>query len=376
MAVKNRAQFIDLLKGLALVIMIEVHVFNSLLIPEIKTEWWFPILNFINGLVAPAFTFTSGMVFVLSMQKGVEGLRTFGSDFWKRLSRIGFIFLAAYSLHLPYFSFSKIMNNNSYQILKLLYMVDVLQIIATGLLILFFARILIKNESYFYYFCAGASLVVLFVGPLVWNIDFYKHMPLVFATYFNKVNGSQFPIFPWWAFVFVGAFTAKFYITARNGNNEKSFIKQLLVTGIAFAVISHILINFIFSESLKAIIPHPFFFLERLGVIFVLLALCWFYINRKENYSSLLLDVSQQSLLVYWVHLQLIYRELFKGKSLWNIYNDKLNVLEALVVTIILIVIMIIWAKLWSMLKQKKPQIAKWLTWGTIALAIAIFFYR
>jgi hypothetical protein len=33
--------------------------------------------------------------------------------------------------------------------------------------------------------------------------------------------------------------------------------------------------------------------------------------------------------------------------------------LEALLVTIILIVIMIVWAKLWGILKQKKPSLKK-----------------
>ncbi|MDH7604770.1 MAG: heparan-alpha-glucosaminide N-acetyltransferase domain-containing protein [Melioribacter sp.] len=74
----NRALFIDLLKGIALLIMIEVHVVNAFLLPEIKSQSWFEILNYINGLVAPAFTFTSGMVFVLSLQKGLDELRRFG----------------------------------------------------------------------------------------------------------------------------------------------------------------------------------------------------------------------------------------------------------------------------------------------------------
>lgn len=81
MGTKNRAQFIDMLKGLALLVMIEVHVVNVFLSPSIKAQSWFEILTFINGLVAPAFTFTSGMVFVLSFQRGLDELRKFGSKF-------------------------------------------------------------------------------------------------------------------------------------------------------------------------------------------------------------------------------------------------------------------------------------------------------
>lgn len=81
----NRALFIDMLKGIALLIMIEVHVVNALLSPDVKSASWFEILNYINGLVAPAFTFTSGMVFVLSLQKGLDELRKFGKNFGKNL---------------------------------------------------------------------------------------------------------------------------------------------------------------------------------------------------------------------------------------------------------------------------------------------------
>ena len=75
MAQKKRALFIDLLRGLVLLIMIEVHVFNSMLMLEIKEMSWYSYLNFINGLVAPSFLFVSGLVFVLSLQKSVDELK-------------------------------------------------------------------------------------------------------------------------------------------------------------------------------------------------------------------------------------------------------------------------------------------------------------
>ncbi len=53
----NRILFIDMLKGIALLIMIEVHIINSFLHESIKSEAWFEILNYMNGLIAPAFTF-------------------------------------------------------------------------------------------------------------------------------------------------------------------------------------------------------------------------------------------------------------------------------------------------------------------------------
>ena len=89
MTSKSRLAFIDLLRGWALLVMIEVHVFNAFLLPYFQATSWFNMLNFINGLVAPSFIFISGFVFLLASQKKLESFRTFGPAFWKQLGRIG-----------------------------------------------------------------------------------------------------------------------------------------------------------------------------------------------------------------------------------------------------------------------------------------------
>ncbi len=376
MAAKSRALYIDLLKGLALVVMIEVHIFNSLLLPEIKQAWWFNYLHFINGLVAPTFTFTSGMVFVLTMSKRVGDLRKFGKDFWKRLSRIGMVFLAAYSLHIPFFSLSKIWNNATFANLNSLFTVDVLQAIASGLLVLLIARMVFTNNNTFFNFSGIMTLLILLLGPFAWKIDFSQHIPLFFANYLNRMHGSQFPIFPWWGFIFSGAYIAKYYIAARDVNNERSFANKLILVGVSFFFAGVLMINVILPENLASIIPHPFFFIERLGVIMALLGGGWYFLHNKQTSKSILLDVSRESLLVYWLHLQLLYRDVIWGKSLAFIYDDKLNVFEATIVTIIMVALMMVIAKGWGTLKQKRPQWARWITITVLGGGFLIFLIR
>jgi uncharacterized membrane protein len=376
MASKNRALFIDMLKGLALIVMIEVHVVNSMLMPALKESWWFPTLNFINGLVAPSFSFASGMVFVLSLQKGVDQLRTFGKEFWRKLSRIGLIFFVGYSLHLPYYSLNKILSNQTQPNLESLFTVDILQIISTGLIVLFFARIFIKSEKRFYNFILILTAVILIISPLMWKIDFANYLPLFFANYFNKMHGSLFPVFPWWAFVFSGAYVAKYYLEAKQNNSEKTLTRKMIITGLLFYLISVVVMYVLFVKELANIIPNPFFFLERFGLILLSLGMFRVYLNNKENYSSLILDVSRESLLVYWVHLQLIYREIFWGKSLIDISQRNYNILQCLIVTLILIVLMLILAKVWSNLKSKYPAYSRWLTAAVIIIGTVIFIIR
>jgi uncharacterized membrane protein len=356
--------------------MIEVHVINALLSPALKDTWLFARLNFINGLVAPSFSFASGLVFVLSLQKGGEQLRTFGRDFWKKMSRIGLIFFIGYTLHLPYYSLTKLMHNQTQPVLESLYTVDILQLISSGLFILLLAKILIKTEKHFYNFTLGITLFVLVASPVMWGIDFSNYMPLFFSNFFNKMHGSLFPIFPWWAFVFSGAYMAKFYIAARQKDREKEFARELIIKGIIFYCISVILMYLVLPALEIGIRPNPLWFTERFGVILFLLGIFWFYLKGKENYKSLILDVSRESLLVYWVHLQLIYREIFLGKSLVQISNQNYNFLECAAVTLALTALMLAIAKLWGEAKKRYPVHSRRTAIFIICATTLIFLLR
>ena len=111
--VKNRLVFIDLLRGWATIVMIEVHVFNAFLLTHIKNEAWFGWVNFVNGLVAPSFLFVAGFVFVVASDRKLEEYRTYGKAFWRQLSRIGLIWVVGYGLHLPYFSLTRTLRDSS-----------------------------------------------------------------------------------------------------------------------------------------------------------------------------------------------------------------------------------------------------------------------
>lgn len=371
---KNRAQFIDMLKGLALLVMIEVHVVNVFLSPVIKSQSWFGIINFINGLVAPAFTFTSGMVFVLSFQKGLDELRKFGTKFWKRLGRLILIFLAGYSIHIPVFSYNKIIDPRYPHMIKDFLVVDILQCIAIGLFVLMMLRILIKSDKIFYSSLILLNIFVLAYGPIAWQTDYTSFLPLSIANYFNRINGSLFPLFPWIAFIFTGALVGKLYSDSKQIDAEKKFIKQITFTGIFLFTFSFISLYYIFPESWVNIKPNYFFFIERLGVLLFLLGIFWFYINGFDNYKSFILDVSRESLLVYWLHLKLLYLIIWNDKNIIELFGSDLNLLECAVLTLIIALLMILTAKGWGYLKMKYPVIVSRFVTVSVTAAVIIFF--
>src|SRR5512137_2256527 len=79
-----RYGFIDLLRGFALVVMIETHVINAYLPAASRHSWFFFWLTFFNGLVAPTFLFASGFSLMLQGRRNWEDWLHFRPPFWKQ----------------------------------------------------------------------------------------------------------------------------------------------------------------------------------------------------------------------------------------------------------------------------------------------------
>jgi len=370
---KVRYTFIDLLRGWAILIMIEVHVFNAFLLPELKQTGWFDVLTFINGLVAPAFLFVSGIAFAVSSDSKLGDMRKFKLPFWKKLWRYFSIILIGYVLHLPEISLSKTINEATPELLQQFFTVDVLQCIGAGLIVLFALRLIIQSDKIFYYVLIGLTIIVMILSPIFQKTDLTSFLHPVFANYFNQMNGSLFPVFPWINFILAGAIFAEVFLDAVTNNKEEKFIRIISFTGFAMLLFGHLFYSGIFPESLTSIVPNPMFFIERLGYILVIASICWYYNKWRNVTKSFILDSSRESLLIYWLHLMVIYSTIWAGKSLEIIIGPTLNIIESIVVTILLMFFMIVVTKLWGWTKRKFPFYATKVAWGVVGVLFMIF---
>jgi uncharacterized membrane protein len=370
---KVRYTFIDLLRGWAIILMIEPHVFNTFLLPELKLTGWFSVVSFINGLIAPAFLFVSGFVFEISSGSKLEDMRKFKLPFWKKLWRIISIILIGYALHLPFKSLSKIIDKSTPEQLQSFFAVDVLQCIGVGLLVLFALRLIIRSDKIYHYSLIGLTIFIMVVSPIFWKTEFTNYLLPVFANYFNRLNGSLFPVFPWINFILVGAIFSKYFLEAAGNNKELRFIKATTLTGLIMLLSGHLFYSGLFPGSLTSILPNPVFFFERLGYVFVFTAICWYYANWRKTKQSFVLDAGRESLLIYWLHLLVIFSSMFGVKSLANSLGPNLNLVECIGVTLVLMVLMILVAKLWSWTKMKFPNYATKVAWGVVGVLFIIF---
>ena len=370
---KVRYTFIDLLRGWAIILMIEPHVFNTFLLSELKLTGWFSVVSFINGLITPAFLFVSGFVFEISSGSKLEEMRKFKLPFWKKLWRIISIILIGYALHLPFKSLSKIISKSTPEQLQGFLAVDVLQCIGVGLLVLFALRLIIRSDKIYHYSLIGLTIFVMVVSPIFWKTEFTNYLHPVFANYLNRLNGSLFPVFPWINFILVGAIFAKYFLDAASNGKEVKFINATTFTGIIMLFSGHLFYSGLFPGFLTSILPNPAFFVERLGYVLVFATLCWYFNNWRNVNKSFVLDASRESLLIYWLHLLVIYSSIFGGKSLANSLGPNLNLVECIGVTLVLMVLMVLVAKLWSWTKMKFPNYATKVAWGVVGVLFIIF---
>ncbi len=359
---KSRLSFIDLMRGLAMLVMIEVHVVNSMMIPTVRHEIWFQVLNFVNGMVAPSFIFISGFAFMLASHSKLDEFRKFGYPFWKQLGRILLIWFVGYLLHVPYFSLRNTIHYTSHDMWMKFSGVDVLQCIAFGLLLLFALRIWIQSDRAYLATVTAIGIFAVAAAEPVYRIDFTAFMPMMIADYFNVMNYSYFPLFPWLGFMSAGALSAWLFVKYRERKEEGDLIRRLAVIGLACVIIGGaymVLMTEVF-HIIKDIRPHFSFFAARLGCVFLILAGCYRYCQRRGSISPVILYPSQESLVVYFLHLELLYRKVWWDRSLVDLAGNNLTFAQCIGVTLGIIAVMLPVAWIWNYLKRRNEYFGRY----------------
>jgi fucose 4-O-acetylase-like acetyltransferase len=148
---------------------------------------------------------------------------------------------------------------------------------------------------------------------------------------------------------------------------------QTAIFGLILMAIGHFYLSPIFPKTYTSIKPHPVFFLERLGYVLLLLSLCWYYITKVKTNGGWVIETGRESLLVYWLHLQIIYRMLWHGESFDSLIKQSYNPWQCLLFTIGLIIVMMGIAKLWGTYKRKHRKEARIVTIVILSGALLIF---
>lgn len=305
--------------------MLQGHFVDTLLNPIYRDDTYvaYTVWSYFRGITAPAFFTISGLVFLYLLLKA----NAKGSDkqrLRKGTTRAVVLILIGYTLRIPFFSWLK----GSFDTYFLV--IDVLQCIGLSLLLLIGLYLVCRRNSYI------LSIVLLSIGCLIFVTEpLYRNLtldkiPLVFANYLSKSNGSIFTMLPWFGYVAFGGFFATLFFR----NENKKYFKQISVTaflvlGVVLLLYSTLILQRLFDitkiELFQRSANYNYLFL-RLGNVLVYFG--FFYMFERFMKQSIVTRIGETTLNIYIVHFIIIYGS-FTGIGLKHFYFKSLEPWEA-----------------------------------------------
>lgn len=211
---------LDLVRFCAVFLMVQGHVFSSLLDPSYEGQRWLRHHNFVHGYTAPMFLFASGLAFGYTTFRGWAANTKVGDGLWKRYRRYGWLLAIGYAMAMPALSLMRLLAIDNPNTFRLWLRVDVLQHIGLSLVILQTLAVLLRTEKRFIAAVAALFLFAVFAAPFLWDWDAAHYFPTGMAAFLTSRTGSMFPLFPWAGFTYAGVLVAYAARTVKKPSRE------------------------------------------------------------------------------------------------------------------------------------------------------------
>ncbi|MGQ9618588.1 MAG: heparan-alpha-glucosaminide N-acetyltransferase domain-containing protein [Candidatus Aminicenantia bacterium] len=379
--VKKRYLFIDLFRGLAIIKMIEGHVFRALLVPT-SSFFKSSFISFLDGLTGPIFLFISGISFSIVLKRHKEDFLRLNKKFFTKIQRVLFIIFVGYWLHLPFFSLRKTFHSCP-EIMREFLKADILQCIGVSLLFLQFLFFIFRKESIFNWFVFSIGILILFSTPFVISYDF-PIFPLGIESYLkqypiSKGYLSPYPFFHWSTYLLFGYLIGSIFFSLNEKEKEKLFILALTIAGILLYFAgskSGNLFSEIYGTSFDFWYGSPNIFFMRLGATFTMFSFLYFFERLFVPIARPIKTLGMESLHAYWLHLVILFGSVLPIPTLRKIFPYKLTLIETLFVFFGLITFVYFTSYLWSKLKSKSPHLSKIILRGIVLTFLIIFVIR
>jgi uncharacterized membrane protein len=339
----NRELYIDAFRGLMALAMVQGHVFDLLVRESIRAQDLYQLQQVFHGSTAPGFLFASG--FVAGLPRAPLSLKASV----RRARRLLFVLGVGYALNLPYLSLWKTMTEATRSELAAGLACNALHVIAVTQLFVLLLQWLVGRH---WVKVAGAlALVIMFATPWVWASGLSSRWPLALATYLDQhVAPSQFPVFPFSAFVLAG--TAAGAALGRQDarlrwRRSVRWGLSLLAVGALVALAYHGRADFWLTS--------PGYTLIRLGGLMLLLRAVEALCLREARGMRALGLFGHETLLVYVLHLIFLFGGVVTKAPLGPLVG-RLNLLEAFLTLALMVPILYAAAWAWHRVKIKAPH--------------------
>jgi len=320
--------------------MIEAHVLNVMLRPELREGAAFRVVDYVNGLVAPAFLLTAGLVFALATGPATSPTVRRMSDLKTWGPRLALLWGLGYLLRAPGLWPPRPSSWSSAEWDTFL-SVDVLHCIAATWAILLVVHVTVRGRWTRVAVLAGLWILGLALTPIAWESDAIVESTGWAAHYLTPHTGSLFPVLPWGSYVAAGALVGRLLRspglvqhmkTGAATPRIRSGMLGLGATALTLAVLIFRGVQLLPSTAWTA---DPFTVVARTILTGTILSVLLVSIDapgkglrsssRGGGLGRWTAFVGRQSLFVYVAHLLVLYRVDWQHVSLAGAFESRLG---------------------------------------------------
>jgi hypothetical protein len=345
-----RLPYLDWVRGLGALIMLQGHVFDSFLRNDLRSGAAYMYSQFVGGMPPAIFLFLTGVTLAFLMdstqRKGMAPLQRVFTAF----RRSGYLFALAFVFRLQMFIFGWPSNWRD------LFKVDILNCMGFAIAAMSVMAVFRTVERI--KLCAILGVAIAALSPVISAID-SSWIPALVRGYVVP-DYHAFSFFPWGAYLVFGMSAGSLLRVMPPEAVERAMQWAALIGG-AVILTCQYCSSLPFSVYTKSDywLNSPAQVLTKMAVVLLLIALAflWTRYGTREDRWSWMRQFGTTSLLVYWVHIELVY-----GRWFW-FWKNGLNVGQTVVTAIGIIVLMLAL----STVKTYRRQIGSWLSdfgWG------------
>ena len=325
----DRLAFIDWVRGLAAIIMLQGHVFHSFTKPELRDSGGFVLSQFVGGMPPAIFLFLVGVTLSFRLDsRERQGVPPLGRV-WAGLRRAGYLLGIAFLFRLQLWLFAW-PGSPWTDLLR----VDILN--AMGLAVAVLSVMGLFTTADRVRLSAATGLAIAAASPLVSQLN-WSGVPALLKSYLAP-DPQAFAFFPWAAFVAFGISAGSIVRLLKPDQTERA-VQWAALLGLGLVVAGQYFANVPYSLYARSDfwLDSPWQILIKLGAILLLLAFAYLWTRQKvaQTRWSWVRQFGTTSLLVYWVHIELVY-----GRWLW-FWKENLTLVQSAAAALAVILLML-----------------------------------
>lgn len=338
--------------------MIQCHAFNSFTRMDVRESGAYIFTQYVGGMAAPLFMFMAGMTFGFQME-GMQTRITGRARRWAgALRRAGYVLGLAYAFRLTNW-----VGGLPYASLEELLKVDILNCMGLSLAV-FAAAAVFDSDQRVRYALLGAVAVAA-AAPLVSALDWNGVWPPLRDYLVPSTQRGRFPLFPCGSYIGFGLVAGA--IVKRTPTERMDRLMQWgVLLGFALVFGGRYFGNLPYSVYAHSDFwrTSPALIFIRVGIALLLLAGAYLWTEYCSRRGwSWVVNFGKTSLLVYWIHVMIVYG------NLTGPIHRALTVPQALAATLMVMLMMIALAEV--RLRWRARRVERWRASTTVAGASA-----